>query len=77
MKKSSDRQLSSISDQKRLRALTTPFGPYHWSADGETFPKYVCGYELGCYIIINSNRQSVLVEGYRLGHKADETTHRI
>jgi hypothetical protein len=71
MKKAGRKLEETLSDQKRLRALTTPPGPDSWSDDGETFPKYVCGYELGVFIEVDVTKATFRVEEYRLGACVD------
>ena len=43
-----------------------------WSYDGKTFPKHVCGYDLGVYYEINRRTNKVIIEYYRDGEKFDE-----
>jgi hypothetical protein len=67
MKKSGRPPEETLDDQRRLRALTTPPGPNTWSGDGETFPEYVCGYQLGILVELDISRTRYRVEEYRSG----------
>lgn len=67
MKKSGRPHAETLNDQRRLRALTMPPGRDMWSADGKTFPKYVCGYELGIFIELDIANTSYYLEEYRAG----------
>lgn len=56
-------------DRERLKCLTTSPGAdvEIYSADGKTFPKYVCGYGLGVYYEIDFATRRVSIEYYEEG----------
>jgi hypothetical protein len=62
MKKSGGRRNHKQRDRERLQALTLP--PPCVGAD----PDYVCGYQLGYYLEVNSENASLLVEEYCRGN---------
>lgn len=74
MKKSARPESEKIADRKRLRAMTKISYDGVWSADGETHPKHVCGYNLGVYIILDITAQTYTLEFYRLGEQINSTT---
>lgn len=54
-------------DRERLRALTKSSYDGVWSADGRTLPEHICGYKLGCYVELDVNNRTYVVEEYRNG----------
>lgn len=74
MKKSTRPEHEKIADRKRLRAMTKISYDGVWSADGETHPEHVCGYNLGIYIILNIAEHSYTLEYYRLGEQFELIT---
>lgn len=57
-------------DRARLRALTkSKSSDDVWSYDGKTFPQHVCGYVLGIYYEVCSDR--INIEYYSLGNLLD------
>ena len=60
-------------DRARLRALTKASYDDVWSADGETLPEHVCGYDLGYYLELDLKNRCFLLEEYRAGHLHDSS----
>lgn len=68
MKKAYQTQESKDSDRDRLCALTKrKHNDEVYSYDGKTFPKHVCGYQLGVYYEIDKDGKKVLIEYYKEG----------
>ena len=72
MKKSERPNAEKESDRIRLRALTKSSFDDVWSADGNTHPERVCGYQLGSFIELNRRARTIAIEYYRSGAKYDE-----
>lgn len=68
MKKSYRTEKEKNSDRDRLCALTKDkHDEETYSYDGKTFPKHVCGYQLGVYYEIDIDEKKVLIEYYQKG----------
>lgn len=69
MKKSTHEEDNKQNNRERLKCLTTSPGADAeiYSADGKTFPKYVCGYGLGVYYEIDFATRRVSIEYYEEG----------
>jgi hypothetical protein len=68
MKKAGRLEEDKKRDRLRLRALTKASYDGVWSADGETFPKHVCGYKVGYFLEIDAANRSISVEQYSKGN---------
>jgi len=71
MKKTGVSAKDKSSDFDRLRAMTKQSFDGVWSADGETHPEHVCGYDLGVYIEINPETGDSEVVYFRHGEIED------
>ena len=68
MKKANRPEAEKVSDRARLRAMTKTSYDDVWSYDGITHPEYVCGYELGVFIELDSKRRTIRVEHFKNGN---------
>lgn len=66
--KKSTAPISEIeSDKIKLIAMTKAPGAGVWSEDGRLHPEYVCGYKLGCQMIIDLELDSIRLDYYTKG----------
>lgn len=75
MKKASAPEARKDSDRMRLRALTKPSNEVYPLAGAN--PKYVRGYELGCFLDIDRHAETALVEIYRGGAFVESFTQKF
>jgi hypothetical protein len=68
MKKADRPEAEKFKDRARLRAMTKASYDGVWSYDGKTHPEHVCGYELGIYVELDSNRRTFRIEEFRGGN---------
>ena len=70
-KKRSQHENQIEKDRERLRILTNAsYGDNTWSADGIAHPEHVCGYALGCMLVVDGENQSIEVEHFINGETA-------
>ena len=72
MKKSNRPESEKISDRTRLRTMTKSSYDDIWSADGETHPEHVCGYEIGYFIELDYVNRLYTIQKFRHGQQVDE-----
>ncbi|MFZ0375249.1 MAG: hypothetical protein WAL39_18285 [Xanthobacteraceae bacterium] len=77
MKKSERPKVEKDEDRIRLRALIKTSYDGVWSNDGETHPRYVCGYELGLFIELNVRRGRIAVEEFEGGNSVKRREFRL
>lgn len=78
MKKSYQSEEKKRADRERLIALTKSESANDvWSYDGRTFPKYVCGYELGIYYEIDLPNRIIKIEYYKYGSFVESYTKKL
>ena len=76
MKKANRPEMEKNNDKNRLIALTKNSFDDVWSADGDTHPEHVCGYDLGIFIELNIEQARYSLDFFRNGqyalHKSGE-----
>jgi len=77
MKKAERPNHEKQSDKARLKTLTKNSFDDIWSADGETHPEHVCGYELGYFIEIDLEKRNYIVEEFTSGSLTQEFSKRF
>jgi hypothetical protein len=67
MKKAGRPESETGQDHLRLKAMTKASYDDVWSADGETLPEHVCGYEFGVFVLLDSTKRTYRLDYFQCG----------
>jgi hypothetical protein len=78
MKRDNHPEAKKNKDRIRLKALTKPINDSNtYSIDGRIFPQHVCGYKLGVFYEISTERRNINIEYYVLGKQYTHYSRRF